>query len=163
MNVLPSVVSWVATLAAFSAPLLAVTVSSGFQAAVLPATTITVGGIAVSVEIADEPGERAQGLSGRAGLAPGTGMLFVFPQPGPRSFWMKDMRFCLDLVWIESDLVQGATMNVCPTKVLSDADLPTYSSPGPVSYVLEVPAGWLSANGFGAGTPVENLPPPGAS
>jgi uncharacterized membrane protein (UPF0127 family) len=85
-------------------------------------------------------------------------MLFVFSQSSPRSFWMKDMRFCLDLVWIESGHIQGATMNVCPTKVLTDTDLPTYSSPVPVSYVLEVPAGWISANGFGAGTPVENLP-----
>jgi uncharacterized membrane protein (UPF0127 family) len=90
-------------------------------------------------------------------------MLFVFPQSGTRSFWMKEMRFCLDLVWIESDIIKAATTNVCPTKVLTDADLPAYSSPVPVSYVLEVPAGWLSANGFGAGTSVENLPPPGAN
>ena len=84
-------------------------------------------------------------------------------RPAPTSSYWETGGFCLDLVWIESDIIQAATTNVCPTKVLTDADLPAYSSPMPVSYVLEVPAGWLSANGFGAGTPAENLPPPGAS
>jgi uncharacterized membrane protein (UPF0127 family) len=163
VNVVPAAISWVTTLATFSALLLGVAALPHQQAAILPTTTIAIGGIAVSVEIADEPAERAQGLSERAGLAPGTGMLFVFPQSSPRSFWMKDMRFCLDLVWIESGLIQGATTNVCPTKVLSDADLPTYSSPVPVTYVLEAPAGWLSAHGLAAGTPVENLPSPSAN
>jgi uncharacterized protein len=132
---------------------------SDHQLALLPTTTIAIGGVPVRVEIADGPAERAQGLSFRDGLASGTGMLFVFREPRTLSFWMKDMRFCLDIVWIEDAAIQGTTTNVCPTKVLSDADLPKYGSPTQVSYVLEVPAGWVAANGFGTGTPVENLPP----
>jgi uncharacterized membrane protein (UPF0127 family) len=156
---LPGAVSWVATALAISVLQLGVAASSAYQSANLTATTIAVGGISVTVEIADEPAERAHGLADRDGLAPGTGMIFVFSESGPRSFWMKGMRFCLDMVWIEQGTILGATTNVCPTKGLTDADLPTYRSPAPVSYVLEMPAGWVDANGFGFGTPVEYLPP----
>ena len=49
----------------------------------------------------------ATGLRNPNGLAfrPGTGMLFVFPDASPRSFWMKGMRFCLDIIWIEDGII----------------------------------------------------------
>ena len=122
-------------------------------------TVIVVGGVPVMVEIADDPDERVQGLAGRDGLAPGAGMLFVFAEPGERSFWMKGMRFCLDIVWIENGVIQGAAEWVCPEpESTADEELTTYRSPVPVSYVLEVPAGWLDQYGFGVGTTVANLP-----
>jgi uncharacterized membrane protein (UPF0127 family) len=72
---------------------------------------------------------------------------------------MKGMRFCLDIVWIEWGVIQGAAEGVCPPPPgTADADLPSYRSPVPVSYVLEVPAGWLAANGLGVGTAVAGLP-----
>ena len=52
------------------------------------------------------PEERSQGLSGRPNLAAGTGMLFVFEQAGSYAFWMKDMRFPLDMVWIDAQCLQ---------------------------------------------------------
>ena len=88
-------------------------------------------------------------------------MLFVFDGPAPRSFWMRGMRFCLDIVWIENGAIQGAAESVCPEPPgTADADLPSYVSPVPVTYVLEVPAGWLDHYGLGVGTPVEGLPDP---
>jgi uncharacterized membrane protein (UPF0127 family) len=120
---------------------------------------ITVGGVPLTVELAVDPADHARGLSGRDHLAPGAGMLFVFPEPAPRSFWMKEMRFCLDIVWIENDVIQGAAQGVCPAAPgTAESDLPSYASPVPVSYVLEVPAGWLAAHGLGAGALVEGLP-----
>ena len=69
------------------------------------------------------------------------------------------MQFCIDIVWIENGVIQGAAESVCPEPAgTADADLPSYDSPVPVTYVLEVPAGWLDAYGLGAGTPVEGLP-----
>jgi uncharacterized membrane protein (UPF0127 family) len=143
------------------AAMLAVGMIGGASAQIDPpwTTVITVGGVPLMVEIADDPDERSQGLADRDGLAPGAGMLFVFPEPGPRSFWMKGMRFCLDIVWIEGGVIQGAAEGVCPEPAgTPDDSLVSYVSPVPVSYVLEVPAGWLSQYGFGVGTAVANLP-----
>ena len=122
--------------------------------------TVTVGTDELQAEIADTPPLQGRGLGYRDGLDPGTAMLFVFDNASMRTFWMKGMRFCLDIVWIENGMIQGAAESVCPQPAdTTDADLPAYLSPVPVTYVLEVPAGWLAANGFGVGTPVEGLPP----
>ncbi len=127
----------------------------------LPTTDIAVGGVPLTVELAIEPAETSRGLGYRDSLAPGTGMLFVFDGPGPRTFVMRGMRFCLDIIWIENGAVQGAAESVCPEPPgTANADLPTYISPVPVTYVLEVPAGWLDYYGLGVGTPVEGLPAP---
>ena len=125
----------------------------------LQTAAITVGGVPLTVELAYLPADRSRGLGNREGLAPGTGMLFLFEEPAPRSFWMRGMQFCIDIVWIEDGVIQGAAESVCPEPAgTADADLTSYVSPVPVSYVLEVPAGWLDAYGLGAGTPVEGLP-----
>jgi uncharacterized membrane protein (UPF0127 family) len=125
----------------------------------LPTAEITVGGVPLTVELAYLPPDTSLGLGHREGLAPGTGMLFLFEGPAPRTFWMRGMRFCIDIIWIENGVIQGAAESVCPEPAgTADADLPSYVSPVPVTYVLEVPAGWLDAYGLGAGTPVEELP-----
>lgn len=117
--------------------------------------TVTVGGVPVTVDLALTPAQQARGLGYRAGLAPGTGMLFVNDDASIRTFWMKGMRFCLDIIWIEDGEVTGAAESVCPVAPgTPDAEQPRYSSEVPVQYVLEVPAGWLAANGLGAGSPV---------
>jgi uncharacterized protein len=125
----------------------------------LQTAEITVGGVPLTVELAYQPADRALGLGHREGLAAGTGMLFLFEGPAPQSFWMRSMQFCIDIIWIENGVIQGAAESVCPEPPgTTDADLPSYVSPVPVTYVLEVPAGWLAAYGLGAGTPVEGLP-----
>ncbi|MFT4041430.1 MAG: DUF192 domain-containing protein [Thermomicrobiales bacterium] len=129
------------------------------QVAPLQTSEILVGGVPLTVELAYQPADLQRGLGYRDGLAPGTGMLFLFEQPAPRSFWMKGMRFCLDIIWIQDGVIQGAAENVCPDDPdIADTERPTQKSPVDVAYVLEVPAGWLAEHGLGAGTPVENLP-----
>ena len=125
----------------------------------LQTAEITVGGVPLTVELAYLPADTSRGLGYREGLAPGTGMLFLFEGPAPRTFWMRGMQFCIDIAWIENGVIQGAAESVCPEPAgTADADLTSYVSPVPVTYVLEVPAGWLDANGLGIGTPVEGLP-----
>jgi len=125
--------------------------------------TVTVGTDELQAEIADTPPLQGRGLGYRDGLEPGTAMLFVFEDASMHTFWMKGMRFCLDIVWIEGGMVVGAAESVCPMPNTPDADLPRYSSPVAVQYVLEVPAGWLATHGYDAGTAVEiNLPDPPA-
>ena len=129
------------------------------QVAPLQTSEIIVGGVPLTVELAYQPADLQRGLGYRDGLAQGTGMLFLFEGPAPRSFWMRGMQFCIDIVWIETGVIQGAAESVCPEPAgTADADLPSYASPAPVTYVLEVPAGWLNAYGLGAGTPVDGLP-----
>ena len=57
------------------------------------------------LEVADTDASRTLGLSGRDSLDSGAGMLFTFDAPGIYPFWMKDMKFPLDMVWIDSGKV----------------------------------------------------------
>lgn len=120
---------------------------------------IVVGDTPLTVELARKPEETSLGLGYRNGLPDDRGMLFVFPEASERMFWMKGMRFCLDIVWILNGEITGAAENACPDPDgTEDADRARFPSTTPVTHVLEVPAGWLAAHGYGAGTPVE-LPP----
>lgn len=121
-----------------------------------PEATITVGEEALRVQVVRDTPDVTLGLGYRNGLEPGTGMLFVFGEESTQSFWMKGMRFCLDIVWITNDQIVGAAERVCPDPAgTADADRASYLSPEPVEYVLEVPAGWLDDHGLGNGTPVD--------
>jgi len=55
-----------------------------------------------SLLVADTDAERTQGLSGRDDLSKNMAMLFVFPEPSEQCMWMKDMKFSLDMVWLDS-------------------------------------------------------------
>lgn len=87
------------------------------------------------IEIADEAEEHTRGLSGRPSLGPKAGMLFIFPQPAKYGFWMKEMNFPLDFVWISGTKIIGTTQNVPP--VCCDF----YYPPEGVDKVLEINAG----------------------
>src|SRR3989338_1768244 len=97
-----------------------------------------VGSAVFQVEIADTIEKHATGLSGRNELEKGRGMLFVFDQPIIPGFWMKGMKFPLDIVWISNGEVIGLEENLPPDHTLSPA---TYSPPKPVDMVLEINAG----------------------
>lgn len=117
---------------------------------------IVVGETPLSVELARTSEETTLGLGYRNGLADGTGMLFLFPDPAERGFWMKGMRFCLDIIWILDGEITGAAENACPDpEGTADGDRARFPSPGLVNVVLEVPAGWLAEHGYGPGTTVE--------
>ena len=123
--------------------------------------TVEVGQTHIVVELADTPALQARGLGYRDELAPDTGMLFVFSDRSTQTFWMRGMRFCLDIIWIDGNVVTGAAEKVCPEPGVEVADLQRYSSEVPVDMVLEVPAGWMEINGMGVGTVLKiTLPEP---
>jgi len=100
--------------------------------------TITIGGIEVAVDIADTPQERMQGLSGRESLGESEGMLFVLDEPAVPAFWMKDMNFAIDIIWINSQRrVIGVERDISP-QTFPDTFRPSEA----IKYVLEVPAGF---------------------
>jgi len=118
------------------------------------APTITLGDVEFEIEIVHTPAERATGLSDRDSLRPLTGMLFVFESGATSAFWMKDMRFPLDFVWIGEECeVVDTTLNV-PHQPAPDSPLPTYESAFPAAYTFEVNAGELEALGIQKGDPV---------
>jgi uncharacterized protein len=91
------------------------------------------------IDIATNDQEWARGLSGRTSLAADQGMLFLFPSKAPRSFWMKDMNFALDILWLDGDKIVGWEVNVPPPQARTP--LISYVSSVPVDKVLELPAG----------------------
>lgn len=95
----------------------------------------------LSVEVVSAPASIIQGLSGRDELG-ADGMLFIFDQPRIPSFWMKDMKFDLDLVWIRENKVVEVTKNVpAPSFGTQLYELPSFSPSQSVDMVLEVEAG----------------------
>lgn len=62
--------------------------------------TVTINGKKFSVEIADDETKRGLGLGRRESLCKECGMLFLFPEAGNHSFWMKEMKFSIDIIWI---------------------------------------------------------------
>jgi len=106
------------------------------------------------VAVADTPALRERGLSSYTGLGPEEGMLFVFPQDGAYSFWMKDMLFPIDILWIDAD---GHIVHI--ERSVSPKSYPASFTPdSPARYVLEVPAGFSEEHGLTAGESTLVLP-----
>lgn len=100
--------------------------------------TIKIGNISISVEIADTLELRQQGLSGREMMPELTGMFFIFESPAQYKFWMKDMNFPIDIVWIDENFY---IINI--EKRVSPKTFPqTFSPDRPAKYALELPAGF---------------------
>ena len=86
-------------------------------------------------------------------------MLFVYGDASVRGFWMYEMRFCLDIIWIDDGRLVGAAQDACPASG-PGAVIPRFQSPEPVQYVLEVEAGWMAEHDVIIGADVEiELPP----
>jgi uncharacterized protein len=114
---------------------------------------VKLGSTTIQVDISDTEALREQGLSGKTSLAENEGMLFVFPTPGPYGFWMKDMNFPLDIVWInEEKQVIGIERNLSPGTYPQ-----TFYPLSAVKYVLELTAGFSDAHGIKVGTVFSQL------
>ena len=103
--------------------------------------TVQVGGKTVRVTVADTPETRQKGLGGRNSLAPDEGMLFIFPQDGEYGFWMKDMKFPIDILWLSS----ARRVVYMAQSVSPDTYPQTFTPTMPARYVLELPAGYAKA------------------
>lgn len=116
--------------------------------------TATIRGQAVTLEVARTPEEQTLGLGDRDALPWGRGMLFLYEQPALLTFWMKGMRFDIDIVWIRDGRIVGISPFVPHPR--DDPDRPaTVRSPELADTVLEVPAGYAQANGWRRGDRVE--------
>jgi len=133
------------------APLPAAAQSQSAPAAeTLPADQLRVetssGSHTFTVEIADDPVERARGLMYRETMAEDAGMLFIFAREGERAFWMQNTILPLDIIYADA---QGVVVSIAKdTTPYSTATIP---SEGPAQYVLEVNAGIADTIGLAPG------------
>jgi uncharacterized membrane protein (UPF0127 family) len=105
--------------------------------------------VPVAVELATTPEARQLGLMYRDQLAPGTGMLFIFPHAAEQSFWMRNTKIPLDIVYIDD---AGKIVRLyARTTPYSEKSLPSGSA---VRFVLEVPGGFCAEHGIREGDTV---------
>jgi uncharacterized membrane protein (UPF0127 family) len=97
---------------------------------------VKIAGQSIKVDLALTPGEQEQGLSGRSALKEDEGMLFVFQRSGRYPFWMKDMNFAIDIIWLSEDMKIVYIKKDARPEAYPD----TYSSSEDAQYVLEVPS-----------------------
>ncbi len=112
--------------------------SSSSGAQMLPKAVLKINDVSVVVDVATSEAEHEKGLSGRKSLSPNNGMLFIFPVAGRYGFWMPDMHFSIDIIWLDGHLnVVHIEKNVTPESY------PTVFTPEEnATYVLEVVSGF---------------------
>lgn len=118
------------------------------QAEILSSIDIRTASGIIRAEVVNSEQDRGRGLSGRDVLRADSGMLFVFPEDGSYGFWMKDMRFAIDIVWIDqTKTVRGVVRGIYP-ETYPEVFLP----PSPIRYVLELDSGGAERAGIATGT-----------
>jgi uncharacterized membrane protein (UPF0127 family) len=114
---------------------------------------IKIGSAEIKAEVVDNEEARMKGLSGRDSLANDEGMLFVFEKPDIYPFWMKDMQFAIDIIWIKDKKI---------VEIIKDAQPPTaegktisYTPRAQADLVLETMAGFCTENNVKIGDEVQ--------
>lgn len=100
--------------------------------------------IKLHVEVAETEEQHAQGLMFRKNLSESEGMLFVFPDEGTRSFWMKNTFIPLSIGFFNRKKVLIDIQDMKPTKSELETKIPVYTSAEPAMYALEVTQGWFT-------------------
>lgn len=111
---------------------------------------VRVGGARVIAEVMRSDAKRQQGLSGREGLAENKGMMFIFDTEEAHSFWNKDMKFPLDILWV----ARGEVAGVSSLPPYDGASPTIITAPLSVDVVLEVPAGFATTHAIGVGNAI---------
>lgn len=133
---------------ALSAILLPKVITSTIGGQNLPMQEYSLDGKYLNIEIADDEKERSIGLSGTPKLEANSGLLLSYIKPQQVLIWMKDMRISIDALWIAPDgRVVAIKKNISP-----DTYPKIFYSPQRVSGVLELPAGYVDANGIKIGS-----------
>jgi len=106
----------------------------------------------ILAEVADTAEKRTKGLSNREELAYNSAMLFVFDNESYHSFWMPDMHFAIDIVWLDSNYkIVDVAEDVQPAIDKSLGSLPRYINQTPAKYVLEFNSGFCAENDLADG------------
>jgi uncharacterized protein len=104
----------------------------------------------IRMEVADDEPQRVRGMMYRKSIPNDTGMLFIFPDNAPRSFWMKNTYVPLDIIFVAEDKTIVNIHKNTPT--LTEQNFP---STAPAKYVVEVAGGYTSAYGIEPGQKID--------
>lgn len=140
----------------FFLSLLTIFLSAGFvysEKAPAYRTILFPRGTKIDAEVADTPERRSVGLMFREHLRAGAGMLFIFSEPHPYRFWMKNCKFPIDMIWLNrqkeivyiSENTPPCKSDPCPHYGPTDRD---------ALYVIEVAAGFAKKEQLKLGTKV---------
>lgn len=137
--------------------LLVVAKSGGSLSSFLPSfgssASATINGKKINLLIAKDEKDRQKGLSGRKSLAQNQGMIFIFDHPDRYGFWMKDMLFPIDIIYINTDKVVYIVKNAPAGGQVQN--LTIYRPNDPANYVLELNAGQSDKLNIKEGTTVK--------
>lgn len=121
-----------------------------------PTVAITLpDGFVVSAAVADTPEKHARGLMFVKDLPENAGMLFVFEQEEPQSFWMKNTLIDLDIIFIGADKKVTSVAHQVPHSYTYTPDSEVAYADGYGKYVLELPAKAAARHGIVTGTPLQ--------
>lgn len=144
-------------LALFAAGAAALRVPAGAREALV----LLPDGFAVKAELALTPEEQARGLMFRESLPEGRGMLFVFGDPGVKSFWMKNTLVDLDMVFLDDKMKVLRVFHRVPSSRPDQPEAEVARAVAPASAVLELPAGCARAHKAAPGAVLRvSFPPP---
>ncbi len=116
-----------------------------------PLVPMTIGDKAVEASVAKTPNERRRGLSNTPFLPPGVVKLFVFEELGEWGFWMQDMNYPIDIIWLDEI---GEVVHI-ETDVLPDTYPETFTPDALALYVIETEAGFAAEHDIRIGTTVD--------
>lgn len=114
--------------------------------------SVVIGGKTLDLSIAATEQSMAVGLSNRTSLPQDEGMLFMFTTPTTPAFWMKGMKFPIDIVWIKDTTIVSISASL---PVPDSTNYPTYSPKSEINRALEINSGWAAAHNVKAGDKVE--------
>ncbi|MGQ9371742.1 DUF192 domain-containing protein [Azospirillum sp. A39] len=138
-------VFWLSAVSAVSAATPAAALEA-FERSSLVIETAAGGAYRFDVEVATTPAQQAQGLMFRERMAPDAGMLFVYGQPQPAAFWMKNTLIPLDMLFVGAD---GRIVNIHERAVPQSLD--AIRSAGPVKGIVEINGGMSARLGIRPG------------
>ena len=104
--------------------------------------------VSYAAEVVDTVPTRQKGLSGRKCIPAGQGMLFSFDEAGKHGFWMQDMHFAIDIIWLDNDLKVVTVENGVLPSTYPHIYFPTENA----RYALELKAGQASSHGVVIGS-----------
>ena len=116
-----------------------------------PLVPMRIGDVPVEASLATTPAERQQGLSDTPYLPAHVVKVFVFPEAKQYSFWMKDMQYPIDIIWVDA----AADVVDIHEAVAPETYPETFTPSQPAQYVIETVAGFAAEQGITVGTEVD--------
>ncbi|HLO66105.1 MAG TPA: DUF192 domain-containing protein [Holophaga sp.] len=114
--------------------------------------SVVVKGQTFLAEVAATPREQERGLMYRSSLQPDHCMIFIYPEEGYHSIWMKNCLISLDVAWVKEDgTVVETAERVPPCSPMMGNDCPAYGGTKPARHFVEFPAGTFKRLGLKTG------------